>query len=332
MGKKFLSLEILFSIVIIVIFISIISLICLQVKSEIQIINKNSEASLILSNILENMNTRSFENIEKYIYEFSGVGVSKRNEDNLQNIVISGDDFSEKFFGTSIPKGYTLEVSLENNSYFDILKNISIVLTYNVKSEIKKYEINTIIEREKITECNKPIISEEYLLEAKLNNSDYLIYPIKYSNNNNAFVVTTKEDSDWYNYSSKKWAKLLILPKGENLEKQFIDEHDKISSEININNKKLKIEDYIYVWIPNFSKKDNITYFRYGTGKKAIKMDFLYSDNKYLYLNRVAEEIKDISEDCAFNGISGVWRKLYDSDDPYYNNFNDTRFAPVNIY
>ena len=121
MGKKFLSLEILFSIVIIVIFISIISLICLQVKSEIQIINKNSEASLILSNILENMNTRSFENIEKYIDEFSGVGVSKKNEDNLQNIVISGDEFSERFFGTLIPSGYTLEITLENNTYFDEL-------------------------------------------------------------------------------------------------------------------------------------------------------------------------------------------------------------------
>lgn len=332
MKKIFLPLEILFSIVIIVIFISIITLICLQIKSEVQIINKNSEASLILSNILENMNTRSFENIEKYIDDFSGIGVSKKIEDNLQNIVISGDEFSEKFFGTTIPKGYTLEVNLENNTYFDILKNVDLSIKYDIKGKSKVFEINTILEREKITECNKPILTDEYFLDVDINSLDYYIYPIKYSDNNDAFVITTKDDTEWYNYSSKKWAKVLVLPKNEELEKLFIDEHDKINYEVIKNNQKLKLEDYIYVWIPNFSKKENISYFRYGTGKKAIKMDFLYSNNKYLYLNKIAEEIKDISEDCTFDGISGVWRKLYDTKDSYYDNFNKTRFAPINIY
>ena len=51
-----------------------------------------------------------------------------------------------------------------------------------------------------------------------------------------------------------------------------------------------------------------------------------------MYLNKTAEEIKDISEDCNFEGISGVWKRLDDEDDVYYSNFNQTKYAPINIY
>lgn len=86
------------------------------------------------------------------------------------------------------------------------------------------------------------------------------------------------------------------------------------------------------MWIPNFSIEDNITYFRYNASKKAIKMEFSYVDGKYLYLNKVGEEIKDISNKCNFDGIYGVWKKLGDIEDEYYNNFNKTKYAPIKLY
>ena len=332
MKNKIMPLEIVLSIVIIVSIISIITLICLQIRNEIQIINKNSEASLIASNILENMNTRSFENIEKYIDDFSGIGISKKIEDNLQNIIIYGGDFTDKFFGTDIPAGYTVELLMENNSEFDILKDVNLSVSFLCRNEIKKINFSTVLEREKITECNRPILTNDYFSDLGVNLDDYLIIPIKYSKNTNSFVSTTKDDPEWYNYAAKKWAKILILPKEEKLEDLFIDEHDKINSEIDVNENLKEVTDYIYVWIPNFSKKDSISYFRYGTGKKAIRMTFLYSEGKYLYLNRVAEEVKDISEECTFDGIYGVWRKLNSVDDVYYQEFNETRFAPINLF
>ena len=331
MRRKIIPLEIIFSLVVIVIVVSIITLICLQINLEIQIINKNSEASLIASNILENMNTRSFENIEKYIEDFTGIGVSKKIEDNLQNIIIYGDQFSERFFGTEIPEGYNIEFSLANNLDFDILKDVDIEVTFYVRDKEQKFSLSTVIEREKITECNAPIITDDYFSEFDINNADFDIIPIKYSDSNKAFVVTTKDDSEWYNYSSKKWAKVVIFPKNSELKEKFIDEHDKIDNEIEIGGERKNINDFIYVWIPNFSIKDGVSYFRYGTGKRAIKMSFLYSNSQYLYLNTVSEEIKDISEDCAFDGIYGVWRKLYDTEDLYYQSFNNTRFAPIKL-
>ena len=299
MRKNIIPLEIALSMVIVVTVVSIITLICLQIRLELQIINKNSEASLIASNILENMNTRSFENIKKYIDEFSGIGVSKEIEDKLQNIIISGDEFTEKFFGTEIPKGYKVDFKVENNLEFDILSDVDLTVYYKIGDEDKSVHISTVFEREKITGCNNPILTDDYFEELGINSREYSITPIKYSKNTNSFI-TTKDDQEWYNYSAKKWAKVLILPNKENLKSLFIDEHDKVNNEIKINGKTLNVQDYIYVWIPNFSKKEGVSYFRYGTGKKAIRMSFLYSEGKYLYVNRVSEEVKDISEDCNF--------------------------------
>ena len=332
MNKKIIPLEIVFSVVVIVIVISIITLICLQMNIDIKKIKNNSEASIIASNILENMNARSFEDIEKYIDEFSGVGVSKELEDKLQNIIIYGDEFVGKFFGTEIPSNYIVDFSLKDDTDFDILKNVDLKISYKGENNPTIIDLSTVIEREKITECNLPIITDDYFESLNINSKDYNIIPIKYSKNNNSYIITTRDDADWYNYSSKKWAKVIVLPQNSEMEKLFIDEHDKINSEVIIDGKIVKIEDFIYVWIPNFSQKDNISYFRYGTGKNAIRMSFIYSNNKYLYLNRVSEEIKDISPECSFDGLYGVWRKLNDEEDEYYKNFNNTRFAPINIY
>lgn len=332
MRRKILPLEIIFSIIVIVVILSIIVLICLQMKLEMQIINKNSEASFIASNILENMKTRSYDDAEKYIQEFSGIGVAKKIENKLQNIIIYGDKFEEKFFGTEIPDGYVLEFNAETISEFTILKNVTISVMFWVNDTQEIFEVSTILEREKIDECNGPVIKDEYFTELNINTYEYNIIPIKYSKEQEAFITTTKDDEDWYNYSSKKWAKVLVFPKYEDdLKYLFIDDNGILKNSINYNGYKLDINDYIYVWIPNFSVKDDVTYFRYGAGKKAIKMEFLYENGKYLYLNKVAEDIKDISTTCSFDGKYGVWRKL-DSTDEYYSIFNSTQYGPINLY
>lgn len=332
MRRKILPLEIIFSIIVIVVILSIIVLICLQMKLEMQIINKNSEASFIASNILENMKTRSYDETEKYIQEFSGIGVAKKIENKLQNIIIYGDKFEEKFFGTEIPEGYVVEFNAETVSEFSILKSVNISVMFWVNDAQETFEVTTILEREKIEECNAPVIKDEYFAELNVNTTEYDIIPIRYSKEHDSFITTTKDDEEWYNYSSKKWAKVLIFPKHEEqLQYLFIDDNDIVKNSINYKGYNLNVNDYIYAWIPNFSIKDNITYFRYGAGKKAIKMEFLYENGNYLYLNKVAEDIKDISTNCSFDGRYGVWRKL-NSEDEYYSIFNSTQYGPINLY
>ena len=74
--------------------------------------------------------------------------------------------------------------------------------------------------------------------------------------------------------------------------------------------------------------KNNQSYFRYGASKNIIKMDFKYIDGKYLYLNTVGEEIENISKECSFSGIAGVWRNI-NSEDIYTEEFNKTKYGPI---
>lgn len=334
MRKKIGQIELFFSCVIVIIFIFIITLICVEIRKEIQILLKDTEATRIAMSIIENINSRTYENVNEYIQEFSGVSVSKKIDENIQNITINGNEFNETFFGTEIPSGYQLSFKAENsNENFDISKNIIIILKYNIMNQEKNFEFSTTLEKEDVEECNKPVINDSYFEELGFNNYDYDIIPIKYSVDNKCFITTNITDEEWYNYSSKKWAKVLIFSRdADNLKDLFIDANGLVKNNVNYANIILDVTNYIYVWIPNFTIRDNITYFRYGTSKKAIKLDFRNYNNKNLYLNKISEEILDISGECSFDGIYGVWKKLGDEEDIYYKNFNQTKYAPIDLY
>lgn len=334
MKKRIIPLEIIASVLIIATIVFIITLISLEIKVYSQRINKKMEATLIASNILENIKTRSYDNIEKYISELSYVGISKKIENNIQYVTVFGNEFSEKIFGTQIPKDYIVELQSENyGNDFNVLKKISVIVEYEVNGKPENFSLSSIIERENIEECNSPVISEEYFKEFNITELEYDIVPIKYSEDIDKFVVTSKEDEEWYNYSVKRWAKVIAIPKKSKITiNDFKNDDVTLKSAINYENETFYLTDYMYVWIPNFSVKDNVTYFRYSTGKKAIKNDFMYVDGKYLYLNKIGEEIKDISIECSFEGVLGVWKKFGNEQDIYYSNFNQTKYAPINIY
>lgn len=334
MKKKIMPLEIIFSIIVVCSIIFCITLISFEIKISSQRINKKSEAALISSNMLENIKIRNFDDIDKYIEETSYVGISKRIEGNVQYITIFGNEFTEKFFGTQIPSDYIVELQIENyGEQFNLVKNIKVAVKYSVNKKVESVDVSTVVERENIRECNPPVINDEYFNSLDIYLDDYEIIPIKYSENDNCYIVTSSDDIEWYNYSSKKWAKVVVFSReGDSLKDLFLNQDGTLNENINYYNSILDLKNYIYVWIPNFSIKDDISYFRYGTGKKAIKMELLYSNNKFLYLNKTGEDVKDISEECSFEGISGVWKKLGVEDDAYYKNFNLTKYAPINIY
>lgn len=334
MKKKIMPLEIIFSIIVVCSIIFCITLISFEIKISSQRINKKTEAALISSNILENIKIRNFDDIDKYIEETSYVGISKRIEGNVQYITVFGNEFTEKFFGTQIPSDYIVELQIENyGEQFNLVKNIKVAVKYSVNKKVESVDVSTVVERENIRECNPPVINDEYFNSLDIYLDDYEIIPIKYSENDNCYIVTSSDDIEWYNYSSKKWAKVVVFSReGDSLKDLFLNQDGTLNENINYYNSILDLKNYIYVWIPNFSIKDDISYFRYGTGKKAIKMELLYSNNKFLYLNKTGEDVKDISEECSFEGISGVWKKLGVEDDAYYKNFNLTKYAPINIY
>lgn len=332
MKKNILPLEIFFSIIIIFSIVFIVTIVCLEIRLYSQKINKEAEASRIASNIIENIKMRSYEDVEKYIEELSYVGITKKIENNIQYVTIDGKEFSENFFGTQIPKDYTVDFQTEiYGEGFNIQKRIDLTLIYNLNQKIEDFSVSTVIDRENINECNSPIISDEYFKDLGVSEDRFEIIPIKYSEEKSSYVTTTKDDFEWFNYSAKLWAKVLIFEKENNLKEIFVNEDGTINKTVKTEKNTLNMEEYLYVWIPNFSIKDDETFFRYKASKKAIKMDFNYVDGKYLYLYKIGEEVKDISEECNFEGIYGIWKKLDDENDIYYKYFNQTKYAPQKL-
>ena len=251
-----------------------------------------------------------------------------RIENEKQFIVVDGSMSTEKIFGVDIPDGYTLGLIIEDlNAEFDIIKKIDISITYDVAGLDEEVTMSTIIQKEMIDSCNEPNFTSEYFLEAGISETDYEIIPIKYNDSIGRFVVTTSADTEWYNYSSKEWATILVLPKRTSIDLKTIF----IEATGIINSQDESIENYMYVWIPNFSHKNDQSYFRYGASKNIIKLDFKYIDGEYLYLNTVGEEVENVSEECSFAGINGVWRNI-NSDDVYFEEFSKTKFGPINRY
>ena len=163
MKKRIMSLEIFFSIIIIFSIIFIVTVICLEIRLYSQKINKEAEASRIASNIIENIKMKSYDDVEKYIEELSYVGITKKIENNIQYVTIDGNLFSENFFGTQIPKDYTIDFQTENyGEGFNIQKRIDLTINYKINQRIEDFKVSSVIDRESINECNSPIISDEY--------------------------------------------------------------------------------------------------------------------------------------------------------------------------
>lgn len=329
-NNKILIIESILSFFIIITISALITVVCLKIKSESKSVNSSAKDSIIITNILENMSSRRYAVIKEYIDELSAFGVTKTFEENEQVITVDGNEFQGKFFGTEIPNGYVVELRIRDlNDNFDIQKSVHIA----IKNNNQVSEISSSIQREIVDNCNKPEISNDYFEDLQISLDEYEVIPIKYSYKTNSYIVTTKGDNDWYNYYAKEWAKVIIFPiYGEDLKNNFIDSTGNIANQINYNGYILDLKNYIYAWIPNFSVKDNISYFRYENGKNSIKQDLLYNNGEYLYINTISEVVEDISNECNFNGISGVWRKVDSQDDIYLNTFNSTRFGPINLH
>lgn len=333
-SNKIIYFEVIFSCICIFIITLIIGIIFANIYIKSVKISKNADATSIMTNILENMKKRTFKEFENYIEGLSIVGTSKQIENEKQIIFVNGVECQEKFFGTDIPEGYNLIVEIsKTDKNFDLAKNVNIIIYYSIFGKSYSLNMDSLIEREKIEEVNEPIINNDYFKFLNIDIDDYEIIPIKYSYDLNSYVVTTLGDPEWYNYSSKEWAKVIVLAKEGYVSKDdFIDINGTVSKQAIFDDAVLDLYNYMYTWIPNFSKKDNETYFRYAAGKNAIKLDYLYEEGKYLYYYSVSDEIENISQACSFDGVYGVWRNVLDVDDEYYKCFCTTKYGPINLH
>ena len=345
---------------IIIVAITVISMIYVNVYIGNKSLDRTAGATRLVTNILENIEKLSYsefinllnntdnnynsgetKSISYIINHLPSGSESKieeiTNDDNEvigKKYLIIGKEFgANKVFNTKIPSGFTIIFDVTNsfgtsntNIKVNLVKNINITVKYKVGETDEEVVISTAKEKESIPVCNVPNLSNTYISEAGIFNKK--IIPIKYSSSYNGYIKSTETDSDWYNYNSKEWARILVINSSK--ENLFFDENNRVKKEIYDGAQKLSVDDYIYVWIPNFSIENNFAYFRYNESKNKIEQVSKNLQNgKKIYYNTVTDVLTDYGN-CNFNNMVGVWRK-YNSNNDYYVAFNEeTQYGPIN--
>ena len=222
-------------------------------------------------------------------------------EDNIKNYI------STKLDGKiSINEGtpYKAQVSVTkynqiegNTDKLDLVKEITMSVTYKLGDKDQTIEIKTAKSREKLEVPNKPNLDKLAITERQY------IYPIKYVNEN--WKVTSKDDTNWYDYNRGLWGTVVVT-----------------TTQKSIGDVITKTDGTIYLWVPRFEYSPN------PNSEDKYVVNFLYKNtNKRIVVkegitrieDRELKSVKDsIPNEFIQNENTGVWITKGDlSHDPY---------------
>lgn len=211
-------------------------------------------------------------------------------EDNIKNYI------STKLDGKiSINEGtpYKAQVSVTNYNQMegntdklDLVKEITMSVTYKLGDKDQTIEIKTAKSREKLEVPNKPDLDKIAITEGQY------IYPIKYVNGN--WEVTSKDDTNWYDYDRGLWGTAVVTATPKSI-------GDVITY----------ADGTIYFWVPRFEYSPN------PNSEDKYVVNFLYKNtNKRIVVkegitrieDRELKSVKDsIPNEFIQNENTGVW-------------------------
>ncbi len=211
-------------------------------------------------------------------------------EDNIKNYI------STKLDGKiSINEGtpYKAQVSvtnynqMEGNTYkLDLVKEITMLVTYKLGDKDQTIEIKTAKSREKLEVPNKPDLDKIAITEGQY------IYPIKYANGN--WKVTSKDDTNWYDYNRGLWGTVVVT-----------------TTQKSIGDVITYADGTIYLWVPRFEYTPN------PNSEDKYVVNFLYKNtNKRIVVKEGITKIEDrelksvedsIPNEFIQNKNTGVW-------------------------
>ena len=211
-------------------------------------------------------------------------------EDNIKNYI------STKLDGKiSINEGtpYKAQVSVTNYNQMegntdklDLVKEITMSVTYKLGDKDQTIEIKTAKSREKLEVPNKPDLDKIAIIEGQY------IYPIKYVNGN--WEVTSKDDTNWYDYNRGLWGTVVVT-----------------TTQKSIGDVITYADGTIYLWVPRFEYTPN------PNSEDKYVVNFLYKNtNKRIVVKEGITKIEDrelksvedsIPNEFIQNKNTGVW-------------------------
>lgn len=317
--------DIMIAISVIVLSVAVVSMIYVNTTLQSRNVTRTAGATRIATNILENIEKLSYTD---FIAEYNATKwtlIDDDTEDANDRVYIGYKKITNNTaFSTKIPKGYTVYLFGEPNygSYtgasnisnqFDLVRNVRLVVTFKVGDMVRAVDFTTSKTREITNEVNPP--DTAVLGIQNIANATIKYYPIKYSEDANAYMKTTEDDEEWYNYSNKKWAMILVSSQAES---DLFDLNGKVKATSGFEK---------YVWVPKFftSESDgtgSITKFAYlSSSTQIIEEDVLSAVNTdvELHYNTVKPKPDTSYEtnDFVVNNnqkVSGIWVKVSQID------------------
>ena len=162
------------------------------------------------------------------------------NDNNFA--VVNQADGKKSVCDVVMEKGYNPQVQIvvyqpNGDNEQDFVKTIQVTIQYTVGKKTEQVNLQTIKTKEKFTIPNKPEIADNKV-------------PVKYDASHQ-LVQTSEKDSDWYQYTNKKWAMAVL------------------KSDIS-DNGKVKTGAIVYVWVPRFAYSGKTVEFIYGNQTKTV--------------------------------------------------------------
>ena len=248
-------------------------------------LKRSSEALEYITSTFEYVATQYYDNV---------------TEDNIKEYI---NNLDEKI-STNEGKPYKAQVSVTkynqiegNTDKLDLVKEITMSVTYKLGDKDQTIEIKTAKSREKLEVPNKPNLDKLAITERQY------IYPIKYVNEN--WKVTSKDDTNWYDYNRGLWGTVVVT-----------------TTQKSIGDVITKTDGTIYLWVPRFEYSPN------PNSEDKYVVNFLYKNtNKRIVVkegitrieDRELKSVKDsIPNEFIQNENTGVWITKGDlSHDPY---------------
>lgn len=307
-------------------------------------VDRKAGATRIAVNVIENIDMLFYDQFENELKTLTDSGLATTNDNISYSISGAGD----KAFGTKIPRGYNLNLQVQDVGDYGLVKKITVKVEYNQNNQKEDITLEKVIEKEVVRECNSPQFTSEYVKQMIPEGVQYLMHseissgipgttkiicPIQYDGNIRKYKVIQDEQEIWYSYSSKNWARVLII------------EYSLLDNYVNSSNKTIQDDSILrsensYIWIPRFGIESGkepwgFTRFKYKTTNLAILNDYENQDINGNYIdidNSIVWSKRGISFDD--NDQVGVWSKYSSisqiSTDAYF--LNQSQYGPMIEY
>lgn len=303
--KGIVASEALIAVLIIILFSGLIATITYNIYLSNSSIKRMSKANSYIIDMFEYIDKNYYDDItvenltnyfnNKYYYSEDAITPKKGAEVKI----VSEEESIEVPFKAEI-KVIKYNETLGNEDKFDLVKEITMKVSYKLGNKDQVIETTRIKQREKLTTPNTPNLNK--LADKAIDKNIYSIKKV-----DNVWKICNTNDTKWYNYENGNWAVVLVTPK--NME---------VGNIININ--ALSQEEAIYIWIPRYAYYDNKILFLYSNSTNYVVNDGAY--NKLVKINQNAgENYKIYKEFTNDEEVEGLWTN--DSNSEVYKTLNN---------